>query len=86
VIDYYWILWKGRQPFPATPGSDLRNVLKALYLQQAFTRFAMEQLGRDPATWGAAFRTFLAETRPADLDGPTQPAGVIRSKLPGDAA
>ncbi|MET3711674.1 hypothetical protein ABIC65_002383 [Sphingomonas trueperi] len=86
VIDYYWILAKGRQPFPAAPGSDLRNVLKALYLQQAFTRFAMEQLRRDPATWGAAFRTFLTETRPADLDGPTQPAGVIRSSLPGDAA
>ncbi|MDV3459143.1 hypothetical protein RZN05_19255 [Sphingomonas sp. HF-S4] len=86
VIDYYWVLWKGRQPYPASPGADLRNVLKGLYLQQAFTRFAMEQQRRDPAERGAAFRTFLAATRPADLDGPTQPAGVIRSKLPGDGA
>jgi len=86
VIDYYWILWKGRQPYPAAPGSDLRNVLKGLYLQQAFTRFTMEQQRRDPAEWGAAFRAFIAATKPADLDGPTQPAGVIRSKLSGDAA
>lgn len=86
VIDYYWVLAKGRQPFPAAPGSDLRNVLKALYLQQAFTRFATAQQHRDRADWGAAFRAFLAETRPGDLDGPTQPPGVIRSKLGGDAA
>lgn len=86
VIDYYWVLWKGRQPYPAAPGSDLRNVLKALYLQQAFTRFAIAQQRRDPGEWGAAFRAFLIATRPADLDGPTQPAGVIRSTLPGDAA
>ena len=86
VVDYYWILWKGRQPYPAAPGSDLRNVLKGLYLQQAFTRFTMEQQRRDPAEWGAAFRAFLAATQPADLDGPTQPPGVIRSKLSGDAA
>ncbi|KTF68509.1 hypothetical protein ACNFJ7_05690 [Sphingomonas sp. HT-1] len=86
VVDYYWVLWKGRQPYPAAPGSDLRNVLKALYLQQAFTRFAIAQQHRDPAEWGAAFRAFLTANRPGDLDGPTQPAGVIRSKLPGDAA
>ena len=86
VVDYYWILWKGRQPYPAAPGSDLRNVLKGLYLQQAFTRFAMEQQRRGPDQWGAAFRQFLTATKPADLDGPTQPPGVIRSKLSGDAA
>jgi hypothetical protein len=86
VIDYYWVLWKGRQPYPAAPGSDLRNVLKGLYLQQAFTRFAIEQQRRDPAERGAAFRTFLTATRPADLSGPTQPPGVIRSHFPGGAA
>ncbi|HTU12066.1 MAG TPA: hypothetical protein VMG08_14340 [Allosphingosinicella sp.] len=85
VIDYYWVLWKGRQPYPASPGADLRNVLKGLYLQQAFTRFAMAQQRSDPTTWGAEFRKFLATTKPADLSGPTQPPGVIRSKLPGDA-
>ncbi len=86
VFDYYWVLWKGRQPFPAAPGSDLRNVLKGLYLQQAFTRFAMEQQRRSPSDRGEAFRTFLTAARPADLNAPTQPPGVIRSNLPGDAA
>jgi hypothetical protein len=86
IVDYYWVLWKGKQPYPAAPGSDLRNVLKGLYLQQAFTRFAMDQQRRNPTQWGAEFRKFLSAMKPADLDGPTQPPGVIRRKLPGDAA
>jgi hypothetical protein len=86
VIDYKWVLHKGNQPFPAAPGTSLRHVLKGLYLQQAFTRFAIEQQQKDPAQWGAAFRAFLDANRPADLDGPTQPPGVIRSRLPGDVA
>jgi hypothetical protein len=86
VLDYWLIMRKGAKSFPAAPGTALRNVLKSLYLQQAFTRFAIEQQHRDPAEWGAAFRAFLETNRPADLDGPTQPAGVIRSHLPGDAA
>jgi hypothetical protein len=45
----------------------------------------MAQQRRDPAKWGAEFRKFLTATKPGDLDGPTQPAGVIRSKL-GDVA
>ena len=86
VIDYQLVLRKGAQAFPAAPGTSLRHVLKSLYLQQAFARFAVEQQHRDPAQWGAAFRAFLDTNRPADLAGPTQPAGVIRSQLPGDAA
>lgn len=86
VIDYRMVLRKGAQPFPAAPGTSLRHVLKGLYLQQAFTRFAIDQQHNDPAQWGAAFRAFLDANRPADLAGPTQPPGVIRSPLPGDAA
>ncbi|PXA98618.1 hypothetical protein DMC47_07320 [Nostoc sp. 3335mG] len=86
AIGYYRILRWGARPFPAAPGADLRHVLKCLYLQQAFTRFAIAQQHRDPAEWGAAFRRFLELHRPADLDGPTQPAGVIRSTLSEDAA
>jgi hypothetical protein len=86
VIDYWLVLRKGAQAFPAAPGTSLRHVLKGLYLQQAFTRFVIEQQHRDPAEWGAAFRAFLDTNRPADLEGPTQSAGVIRSRLPGDAA
>jgi hypothetical protein len=86
AIGYHPILRWGARPYPAAPGSDLRHVLKSLYLQQAFTRFAIEQQHRDPGEWGAAFRRFLEIHRPADLDGPTQPPGVIRSTLSGDAA
>lgn len=86
LIDYRLVMHKGNQAYTAAPGTSLRHVLKSLYLQQAFTRFAVEQQHRDPAQWGAAFRAFLDASRPADLDGPTQPPGVIRSRLPGDPA
>jgi hypothetical protein len=83
--DYALVLRRGAKPLPAAPNSTLRHVLKALYLQQAFTRFAADaQAYRDgdPAL-GAAFRQFLLANAPNDLDGPTQPPGVIRSTIPG---
>nr|WP_137677803.1 hypothetical protein [Parerythrobacter lutipelagi] len=83
---YRLILAVGPRPWPASPDASLRNVLKGLYLQQAFTEFAIEQQSRDPAERGAAFRTFLERNRPADLESPTQPAGVIRSDLKGGGA
>jgi hypothetical protein len=82
AIDYALVMRKGGQPFPAAPDSSLRHVLKSLYLQQAFTRFAASRQGQDRAGLGAAFRAFLAEHRPADLAGPTQKPGVIRSQFP----
>jgi len=82
VFDYFLVMQRGNRAFPAAPETSLRHVLKSLYLQQAFTRFAMAQQHRDPGEWGAAFRTFLETHRPGDLDGPTQPPGVIRSRLP----
>jgi hypothetical protein len=85
-VDYKLVMRKGGKPFPAAPNSTLRDVLKALYLQQAFTRFAAEQQDRDVAASGAAFRRFLLENDPANLDGPTQPPGVIRSVIPRTAA
>lgn len=85
-IDYRIVMAKGAKPFPAAPGTSLRNVLKGLYLQQAFTRLAPQQQGRTQAEKGAAFRAFLAANKPGDLDGPTQPPGVIRSKIAGDGA
>ena len=83
---YGIVMRKGARPYPAAPGTSLRHVLKSLYLQQAFTRFAIAQQHRDSGEWGAAFRDFLELNRPDDLDGPTQPPGVIRSRLPGDPA
>jgi hypothetical protein len=81
VLDGAWVAWQGCKPLPAAPDATLRHVLKALYLQQAFTHFAVAQQGADPEGLGAAFRAFLTEHDPANLDGPTQPPGVIRSRF-----
>lgn len=85
-IDYSLVMHQGGKSFPAAPNSTLRDVLKGLYLQQAFIRFAAERQGGDPATLGAAFRDFLARHKPNDVDAPTQQPGVIRSHFPEGTA
>jgi hypothetical protein len=82
LIDYLLVMHKGAKPFPAPPNTTLSDVLKALYLQQAFARFAAEQQHRGLAASGAAFRTFLEKYQPANLAKPTQPPGVVRSIIP----
>lgn len=69
----------GGQAFPAAPNSDLRSVLKALYLQQHLVRFAIDAQGLDDRALHARFSEFLIRHRPTALDQPTQPAGVVRS-------
>ncbi len=85
-VAYRRVMRRGQEPFPTAPDSDLPSVLKALYLQQAFTRFAIAGQGLDDAARHAAFGKFLAEHRPADLTGPTQAAGVVRSIAPKPVA
>lgn len=70
---------EGQKPFPTAPRSDLPSVLKALYLQQRFTRFAIDTQGQDAAMLHARFGEFLREHRPDDVASPTQPRGVVRS-------
>ncbi|MBU8536686.1 hypothetical protein [Falsiroseomonas tokyonensis] len=79
-----WWAWRsvmqaGAKPFPMAPRSDLPHVLKALYLQQKFTRFAIETQGQGPEALHAAFGDFLARHRPEDVAAPTQHRGVVRS-------
>lgn len=66
----YWIYWRvlshGRKPFPVAPGSDLPSVLKALFVQQAYTRFAIEAQGLDPVKLHARFGEFLAAVKPTE--------------------
>ncbi|HXQ17586.1 MAG TPA: hypothetical protein VN814_23460 [Caulobacteraceae bacterium] len=81
LYDYNLINQRGAKPFPTAPNSTLRDVLKALYLQQAFTRFAAAQQGASPAQLRDAFAAFVATARPDDLSGPTQPPGVVRSRF-----
>ena len=76
---YASIMRAARKPFPTAPRSDLPSVLKALYLQQRFTRFAIATQGEGPAALHAGFAEFLAKHRPQDVTAPTQPHGVVRS-------
>lgn len=79
VWAWYVVMREGRKPFPRAPRSDLQSVLKALYLQQQFTRFAIANQGQGPATLHAAFATFLATHQPGNPSMPTQPRGVVQS-------
>lgn len=76
---YRFILYRGNQPLPTAPDSDLPSVLKALYLQQQLTRFAIEQQGAGAVSLHRAFGEFMARHRPNDLEHATQAPGVIRS-------
>jgi hypothetical protein len=82
-VSYLWVMARGARPFPAAPHASLRNVLKALYLQQAFARFAADNQGAAPAQLRAAFDQFVADARLDDLDDRTQPPGVVRSAIGG---
>jgi hypothetical protein len=79
-LAYASLVAAGAKPFPAGP--DLPTVLKALYLQREFTRFAIDNqvLAVAPASaqeLHAAFKNFVAVNQPSYLARPTQPAGVI---------
>ncbi|MGQ0443860.1 MAG: hypothetical protein ACT4O2_01720 [Beijerinckiaceae bacterium] len=81
-LAYVTLLRAGAKPFPPAPDSNLPAVLKALYLQQTFTRFAIDrqQLAADPNSaeqFHAAFRDFVADNQPDNLAIPTQQPGVI---------
>jgi hypothetical protein len=76
---YKLIMAKGGRPFPAAPDSDLPSVLKGLYVQQSFTRFAIANQGASPEALHAAFGAFVEQVRPDDVATPTQRPGVLRS-------
>lgn len=84
VAAYVSVMAAGRKPFPAAPYATLPTVLKALHLQRAFTRFAidsqMQAAGSDAASARQlydGFAAFVAANKPDDLRAPTQPPGVI---------
>jgi hypothetical protein len=70
---------RGAKPFPTAPDSDLKSVLKGLYLQQNLVRFAMDHQGDSPEDLHAAFGRFLAHAQPANVDQPTQNPGVLHA-------
>jgi hypothetical protein len=74
---YKLIMMRGAAPLPAAPGGDLPGVLKSLYLQKEFTRFAIESQGAPAAALHAAFADFLRTHQPGHVAEPTQAPGTI---------
>jgi hypothetical protein len=77
IIASQMILGQGRRPFPAAPNSDLKSVLKALYLQRQLIRFAVRQQQSSAPDLHTGFGDFLKEVQLTNLDQPTQAAGTI---------
>jgi hypothetical protein len=75
------LLRKAKAPFPKSPppgpSSDLPTVLKALFLQRAFTQFAIDAQGLDDQAIYDRFGAFIADNKPQSIGAPTQPPGVV---------
>lgn len=78
VILYRVVLDRAAKPFATAPRSDLPSVLKALFLQQQFTRFAIDVQGCDDAALQSRFGDFLRATQPAAAL-PTQSPGTLHA-------
>jgi hypothetical protein len=80
-LGYRKVIDVGQSPFPKSappaPGGDLPTVLKALYLQRAFTDFAIGAQGASDQEIFDRFGKFAAEHAVDRTDAPTQPPGVI---------
>lgn len=74
---YRFVLSSAARPYPIAPGSDLPSVLKSLFVQQQFTRLAIEVQGLDDQALHARFGAFLTAVAPRDLVHPTLPAGTV---------
>ncbi len=79
---YLLVIQLGRRPFPTAPNSDLKSVLKALYLQRAFIDFAIKQQKPSAPDLYLAFGQFLAQVQVKNLDAPTQSPGTIPRTAP----
>jgi hypothetical protein len=80
-LAYLKVMAVGASPFPKSPppgpSPDLPTVLKALYLQRAFTEFAIDMQGESDKALFDRFGTFIADRRADDMSSPTQKPGVI---------
>ena len=80
-LAYRKVMDTAQVPFPKSPppapSSDLPTVLKALYLQRAFTDLAIRSQGQSDQALYNSFGVFVAENKPNDAAAPTQRPGVI---------
>lgn len=78
-LAYRWIMSRGARPFPTAPDSDLKSVLKGLYLQQRLVAFAIAHQESAPDELHRAFGEFIAHVQPNDVESPTQARGVLKA-------
>ncbi len=64
--------------FVGSNDDPLEEQLKALYLKQEFSKFAVSNQGLDTATLRANFKGFIQRVAPANLTAPTWTAGGYR--------
>lgn len=64
--------------FVGSNDDPLPEQLKALYLKQEFSRFAVDNQGLDPATVRANYLAFSQRVAPTELAGPTWEPGKYR--------
>lgn len=69
----------GEKPLPPGKYDDLPSVLKALYVQQNFADFVVENQGASAEELHRDFGAFLETHKPSNKQEPTQPPGVISS-------
>jgi len=78
---WHHFLRRANEPWPAEQGSDLRSVLKALFLQSSFLNLVedwQQKSDAEPQSLLHHFRQFLDTARPQDLHGPTLRAGSLQ--------
>jgi len=83
VPTFYFVKNLGMKAYPPAPDATLPEVLKALYLRNQFTRFAIDRqfdaAGDDADSAQRlydAFKDFVSIHKPKDASSPTQAPGV----------
>lgn len=61
--------------FNGSTDDSLQEQLKALYLKQEFTQFAIEHQGKSAVEIQQDFKAFIARVQPDNLTAPTWPPG-----------
>ncbi len=74
---YILVMKSGAKPLPTAPNTTLPSILKALYLQQKFTPWAIDAQSLDDAQLYAAFGDFIRDHQPGQ-PMPSQLPGVIK--------
>jgi len=69
----------GDKPFPTPPGSSLKNILKAMFLQHQLTHFAVNNQANDADALYDNFGDFLDRVKPSET-APSHPAGQAVSE------